>query len=69
MKRILFATVVLLLVAAGFGGWWARASLPALDGQLALSGLGAPVEVLIDGYGVPTAYVYFAPASDGGDDF
>lgn len=56
MKRILFATVVLLLVAAGSGWWWARASLPALDGQLALPGLGAPVEVLIDGYGVPTAY-------------
>lgn len=56
MKRILFATVVFLLVAAGSGWWWARASLPALDGQLALPGLGAPVEVLIDGYGVPTAY-------------
>lgn len=56
MKRILFATVVLLLVATGSGWWWARGSLPALDGQLALSGLNAPVEVLIDGYGVPTAY-------------
>lgn len=56
VKRILFATVVLLLVATGSGWWWARGSLPALDGQLALSGLHAPVEVLIDGYGVPTAY-------------
>jgi len=56
VKRILFATVVLLLVAAGSGWWWARGSLPALDGQLALSGLRAPVEVLTDGYGVPTAY-------------
>lgn len=56
MKRILFATVVLLLVAAASGWWWARASLPALDGQLTLPGLGAPVEVLIDGYGVPTVY-------------
>ena len=56
MKRILFATVVLLLVGAGSGWWWARGSLPALDGQLALPGLGAPVEVLIDGHGVPTAY-------------
>ena len=57
MKRILFATVVLLLLAAGSSGWWwARGSLPALDGQLALPGLHAPVEVLIDGYGVPAAY-------------
>ena len=57
MKRILFATVVLLLVAAvSSGWWWARGSLPALDGQQALSGLDAPVEVLIDGYGVPAAY-------------
>ena len=56
VKRILFATVVLLLVAIGSGWWWARGSLPALDGQLALPGLHAPVEVLIDGYGVPTAY-------------
>lgn len=56
MKRILFATVVLLLVAAGSAWWWARGSLPALDGQLAISGLRAPVEVLTDAYGVPTAY-------------
>ena len=56
MKRILFATVVLVMLAGATGWWWARASLPALDGQLALSGLRAPVEVLIDGYGVPTAY-------------
>ena len=56
MKRILFAAIVLLLLAAGSGWWWTRSSLPALDGQLALSGLRAPVEVLIDGYGVPAAY-------------
>jgi len=56
VKRILFATVVLLLVASGAGWWWARGSLPALDGQHPLPGLRAPVEVLIDQYGVPTAY-------------
>jgi len=56
VKRILFATVVLLLAATGVGWWWMRGSLPALDGQLPLSGLRAPVEVLIDQYGVPTAY-------------
>jgi len=56
VKRILFATVVLLLVAIGSAWWWARASLPALDGEIPLSGLRAPVEVLIDQFGVPTAY-------------
>ncbi len=56
MKRILFATIALVLLATGTVWWWLRGSLPALDGQLALSGLQAPVEVLIDGYGVPTAY-------------
>ena len=56
VKRLLIASVLLLLAATGSGWWWARGSLPALDGQLPLSGLHAPVEVLIDGYGVPAAY-------------
>ena len=56
MKRILFATVVLLLMAAGSAWWWLRGSLPVLDGQQALPGLHAPVEILIDGYGVPAVY-------------
>ncbi|MGE0862658.1 MAG: penicillin acylase family protein [Vicinamibacterales bacterium] len=56
MKRILLATVVLLLLTGTAGWWWARGSLPALDGQLPLAGLRAPVEVLIDQHGVPTAY-------------
>lgn len=56
MKRILFATVVLLILAAASGWWWLRGSLPALDGQMALLGLHAPVEILIDDHGVPAAY-------------
>ena len=57
MKRIIFALVIVLLVgAAGTGWWWARASIPLLDGQLTLSGLSAPVEVLFDDYAVPTVY-------------
>ncbi len=56
MKRILLATVAFVVLTAASGWWWARGSLPALDGQLALPGLRAPVEVLINGYGVPTAY-------------
>lgn len=56
MKRLLIATVVLLLLASASGWIWAGGSLPLLDGQLALPGLHAPVEVLIDAQGVPAAY-------------
>jgi hypothetical protein len=57
MKKIALALVVVLLIAAGATGWWwARASLPVLDGQLTLPGLRAPVEVLLDDYGVPSVY-------------
>ncbi|MBL0919292.1 MAG: penicillin acylase family protein [Hydrogenophaga sp.] len=47
--RRLFAAVGLLLVlAAALGLWYARQTLPALDGQLRLSGLSAPVQVRRD---------------------
>lgn len=49
--------MVVLLVLASATGWiWAGGSLPLLDGQLALPGLHAPVEVLIDAHGVPAVY-------------
>ncbi len=53
---------MLVALAGAATWWWARASLPILDGQLTLPGLQAPVEVLIDGYGVPSVY-----ASDNND--
>ena len=57
MKRLLVVLiVVLVVVGAGSGWWWVRSSLPILDGQLALAGLHAPVEILIDGHGVPAVY-------------
>jgi penicillin amidase len=56
VKKVLFFSVVLVALVGAAGWWWARASLPILDGQLTLPGLQAPVEVLIDGYGVPTVY-------------
>jgi penicillin amidase len=44
--------VVTLLAAAG--AWWRlRASLPALDGERALPGLGAPAKIERDALGVP----------------
>ena len=57
LKRLLILTIILAIPAGAFGGyWWARQSLPMLDGQLAFPGLGAPVEVLQDQYGVPAIY-------------
>lgn len=57
MKRSIVVLVVVLVVAgAGSGWWWVRSSLPILDGQVALPGLRAPVEILIDGHGVPAVY-------------
>ena len=56
MKRLALAAVVLLLLAGSTTWWWARGSLPPLDGQVALPGLQAPVEVIFDAYGVPSAY-------------
>jgi len=56
--RALIVAVVLLVIAAVAGGFWARgrlrASLPQLDGDHRLAGLGAPVDVARDALGVPT---------------
>jgi penicillin amidase len=59
--RILFwsagGVLALLLLAAGAGVLWLRsatiAALPALDGDLHLAGLSAPVTVRRDAHGVP----------------
>ena len=54
LKRIVIA--LLLIVVAGIGvGWWLmRGSLPALDGELALDGLSAPITIQRDALGVVT---------------
>jgi penicillin amidase len=57
MKRLIVVLTLVLVVAAGATGWWwVRSSLPVLDGQLSLPGLGSPVEVLFDAHGVPHVY-------------
>jgi penicillin G amidase len=57
MKRLIVVLIVVLAVAAAVSGWWwLRSSLPILDGQVAVAGLRAPVEVLIDAHGVPSVY-------------
>ena len=61
MKRALIAILVIVLLSGATAWWWARGSLPPLDGQLALRGLSTPVQVIFDAYGVPSIY---ATASD-----
>ena len=56
MKRAVIGVTLLLVLAAGGAWWWVRQSLPSLDGEWRLAGLGGPVEVLTDGYGVPHVY-------------
>ncbi|HEU4415135.1 MAG TPA: penicillin acylase family protein, partial [Candidatus Angelobacter sp.] len=57
LLRIIFWLLVLLLVAGALAFAWfynaARASLPQLDGSIALSGLTSPVSVVRDAQGVP----------------
>ncbi|MBZ5525296.1 MAG: penicillin acylase family protein [Acidobacteriia bacterium] len=55
--RVLLSIVLLALLALGGTSIWfyhaAHASLPQLDGSVAVSGLKAPVEVVRDAQGVP----------------
>jgi penicillin amidase len=56
VKRLFIAIFLLVVLAGGGAWWWARQSVTTLDGEWRLAGLGAPVEVLHDGYGVPHVY-------------
>ncbi|MCZ6720752.1 MAG: penicillin acylase family protein, partial [Proteobacteria bacterium] len=58
----------LLVIAAVIGGayLWLRTSLPTIDGEIRVSGLTAPVEIIRDAHGIPHIYagsersLYFA---------
>ena len=54
LASLLALLLVLLLVATGWAWWRMRASLPQLDGTVAIAGLSAPVQVERDALGVPT---------------
>jgi penicillin amidase len=51
---LLLLALLLVVPAAGAASWALRASLPRLDGVVALPGLSAPVRVERDALGVPT---------------
>lgn len=55
-SRLLLLTTLVLAGLAGAGWYGLRRSVPRLDGQLQLAGLHAPVEILVDEYGVPHVY-------------
>jgi penicillin G amidase len=54
LRRILAVLVLLIVISAGLGWAFLRASLPQTTGTLALAGLAAPVTVVRDSAGVPT---------------
>ena len=57
MKRLLVVLTIVLMIAAGVSAWWwVKGSLPMLDGQVTVTGLHSPVEILIDAHGVPAVY-------------
>lgn len=62
VTRLILALLLLVVLIAGAAFWWARQSVPPLDGEVRLRGLAGPVEVLHDGVGVP--HVYARDTSD-----
>ncbi len=54
LKRIVLLAIALALLLVLLAWWLLRGSLPALDGELALAGLSAPVTVQRDALGVVT---------------
>ncbi len=58
LTKIAAVVLVALVLAGAIGALWLRhtlrASLPALDGEIAVAGLRAPVTIERDGLGIPT---------------
>jgi len=60
--RIVVWLLVLALLGAGSAYLYLRRSLPVLEGEIAVAGLSAPVEVLRDPYGIP--HIFAASVED-----
>ena len=53
LGRGALALLLLTVAAAGAGYLWIRGSLPVIDGERAVPGLTAPVEIVRDRHGIP----------------
>ena len=53
LRRGVIALVVIAATAVGGGYGWLRGSLPQMDGERAVFGVAAPVEVVRDRHGIP----------------
>ena len=62
IRRLLAAIGLLLVLTAALAFWYARQTLPVMDGRLQLSGLSAPVQVRRDASDV--THIQAARASD-----
>lgn len=56
VKRILLGLLVVVVLFGAFSLWTVRRSFPQVDGELEVSGLNDPVEVVRDRWGVPHIY-------------
>lgn len=63
LGKIVLALVVLLGVAVLAGWGWFQQSLPLIEGEVAVPGLGAPVQITRDAEGVP--HIFAASERDG----
>ena len=54
LRRSALGVVLLLVVAAVLAWWYARATLPLIDGTVVVQGLGAEVRIERDAHGIPT---------------
>lgn len=59
-KSLIFAALIILLVAAGLGGYWRL--LPKYSGSVTLAGLNRPVEIVRDANAVP--HIFAENAAD-----
>lgn len=62
LKKVALVLVLLLMAGAGAALWYRNASQPQVDGTLAIRGLGAPVDIVRDGEGIP--HIYAKSAND-----
>ena len=56
LARLLYLTLTLLVLAVAAAAAVVWRTVPSLDGQLRLAGLGAPVEILFDRHAIPHIY-------------